>query len=226
MKVAVGFYGQPRFVNVAAVVNSIKSKILDRFDCDVFAHLWYDPNAVSYDAGSWSNLGKDPVLYDAPAIFQRLYNPVKMIIEKPRRFKFYWEKEYLDKYFTGKNPHWNADNYSNVLSQFYSIEQVYKLIYYHPEENYDFLVLIRTDLIMEDFPDLNQLPSRDPNYAHSVYVDGRYGEGSFPAQCMILSDWVYAHWVKNLYSDGKDICESLPVENPYPEFIQKAMIIY
>lgn len=41
MKVALAFFGQPRFVDNQDIINTYKRVILDRYDTDVFGHMWW-----------------------------------------------------------------------------------------------------------------------------------------------------------------------------------------
>tara|TARA_R100001163_G_C5068190_1_gene208135 strand:+ start:3376 stop:3552 length:177 start_codon:yes stop_codon:yes gene_type:complete len=57
MKIALQFSGQPRFIEDKICYISIKNNILDKYDCDVFCHFWWDENPdLLYDAAPWSNL--------------------------------------------------------------------------------------------------------------------------------------------------------------------------
>ena len=56
MKVALLFYGQPRYVDNEEVYNSYKSNILDKYDTDVFCHTWWSETEKEYDYSSWSKI--------------------------------------------------------------------------------------------------------------------------------------------------------------------------
>ena len=54
MKVAVAFFGQPRYVGNPQIINTYKQVLLDKYDCDVFGHMWWQEDGGEFDYSSWS----------------------------------------------------------------------------------------------------------------------------------------------------------------------------
>ena len=132
MKVALAFFGQPRFVDNQDIINTYKEVILNPYDTDVFGHMWWEEDAEEYDYSSWSRINKCPVSKDAPKIIADNYQPLILGIESPKTFELPPKaKAFVDERFTGKHPdgnHWNPKNYSNVMSQMYSIKSVANIV--------------------------------------------------------------------------------------------------
>lgn len=231
MKLACLFYGQPRFLENKDAYRSIKELIIDRYNADVYCHMWYAGTRSHYghnDAysaygrgngvGSWSGLKDTGIHPEAFQMFHDMYYPKQLVAEYPRNFQFdSAAREYLDANFTDKHPNWTHDNYSNMLSQLYSISAVCKMFTYggvNDNKSYEWTLLLRPDLVFEDFPDLSRLERG------KLYVDGRYGPGSFPAQAMLF-DWAASTWAMKLYEDTLDVSHAWPVEQPIPEMFQR-----
>jgi len=53
MKVALALFGQPRFVDNQQIIDTYKQVILDRYDTDVFGHMWWKEEDGEYDYSSW-----------------------------------------------------------------------------------------------------------------------------------------------------------------------------
>ena len=78
MKVALAFFGQPRFVD-NQIIDTYKQVILDRYDTDVFGHMWWqEESEAEYDYSSWSKIAKCPIPKDAPKIIADNYSPIIM----------------------------------------------------------------------------------------------------------------------------------------------------
>jgi len=105
MKVALAFFGQPRFVDNPEIIKTYKEVILDRYDTDVFGHMWWEEDAEEYDYSSWSQINKCPVPKDAPKIIADNYQPLILGIESPKTFELPPKaKEFIDEKFTDKHP--------------------------------------------------------------------------------------------------------------------------
>jgi len=126
MKVALAFFGQPRFVDTPKVINTYKQTILNRYDTDVFCHTWWTEDGGEYDYSSWSKISRCPIPKDALDVIDRNYKPVVLEYDAPETFVLPPKaKSFIDAKFTGKHPqgnHWNEKNYSNVMSQLRSIQ--------------------------------------------------------------------------------------------------------
>ena len=44
MKIALSFYGQPRFLENTHIHESYRHYFTNRYDCDVFGHMWWKDN--------------------------------------------------------------------------------------------------------------------------------------------------------------------------------------
>jgi hypothetical protein len=56
MKIALCFSGQPRFVNECSSL--IKSNVMQDYDIDVFAHLWFDDDLQTKPYKHGHNIGQ------------------------------------------------------------------------------------------------------------------------------------------------------------------------
>lgn len=225
MKVALLFFGQPRYVDNEDVYNSYKSSIIDKYDTDVFAHMWWSESQTNYDYSSWSKISNCPILPNAREIVCEKYNPVILVHDEPMTFELPPKaKLFVDSKFTGKHPdgdHWNPKNYSNVMSQLYSIKTVSEIFdtYRNHEEvteKYDWVVLARYDTVLINFPNLEEcdnskfyLPGHHPRFPDTIHAFGIK----------------YLGWSKNAYHDVdevyQDIWEPSPEAFKYGSFMRR-----
>ena len=128
MKVALLFFGQPRFIDNPEIEKVYKSSIISKYDTDVFCHSWWKQDGGEYDYSSWSKINKCPIPENALELIKEKYNPVILVHDEPKYFELPSDaKDFIDKKFTDKHPdgnHWNSKNYSNVMSQLWSIKTV------------------------------------------------------------------------------------------------------
>ena len=220
MKVALAFFGQPRFVGNQDIINTYKDVILNRYDTDVFGHMWWEEDAEEYSYSSWSQISKCPIPKDAPEIITNNYSPLILGIENPKTFELPPKaKAFIDEKFTDKHParalygesgnHWNHKNYSNVMSQLYSIKSVANIVKsYSEEENisYDFIVLARYDTVLMRFPDLNSCDK------YKFYLPGHHPR--FPDTIQFFGP-KYLTWALNAFDDIEDVYED--IWEPSPE---------
>ena len=160
MKIALLFSGQPRYLSNPFPLLSHQREVLNKYDTDVYVHTWYDDNVKEYDFSSWSRISSCSIESNAPEKIKQMYNPVEIVVEKSKKFKFSpFTKQLLDGFtfrngFT-KEQGWTDKNYNNILSSLYSIERVCNLV--EPKKNeYDFIIWSRLDNIIYKLPDLNQ----------------------------------------------------------------------
>ena len=161
MKVACLYYGQPRFTNNPYCFESHKKFIFDRYDTDVYAHLWWDEDedydrshVTDWEFSTWLQMEKCPKDREDLARFVDKWKPLKMKTSKPKEF---WNEKMwseLEKRFDTERFH--KKNFHNQLSQLYSIQQVSELV--EDYNQYDFIITIRSDINIWDYPDLNQIP--------------------------------------------------------------------
>jgi hypothetical protein len=188
MNTAIIFFGQPRFVNNLRIFNTYQESILSKYNPDIFCHAWWEKFGENYSYSSWSNIKSEhPVPHNAVEIIQELYKPLVLETQPPRHFSFTPPAaQFLDDKFTGKHPnaeHWNHKNYSNILSQLYSIQNAASLLQSYSENNkkiYDWIILARYDTILQNFPDLTKcdpskfyLPGHHPRFPDTIQFFGR-----------------------------------------------------
>jgi len=198
MKVALLFFGQPRYLDDERPYNDYKRLILDSYDTDVYIHTWFDEEGGKYDVSTWAEMhgAKNCVILpDSIERLQRMYNPKVLVHEKPRKFQLPSDAlKWCDERFTGKHPegHWNHGNYSNIMSQLKTIQRVAEL-YEETGDQHDIIVLARLDTWLENFPeDLSRLdkskfylPGHHPRFPDVIHVCGRK----------------YLGWMKNAFND-------------------------
>ena len=198
MKVALLFFGQPRYLDDDRAYNDYKRLILDRYDTDVYIHTWFDEAGGKYDVSTWAQMhgAKNAVILpDSIERLERMYNPKVLVHDKPQKFELPPEcKAFVDEKFTDKHPegHWNPGNYSNIMSQLKTIQRVAQL-YEETGDKHDIIVLARLDTWLENFPD--DLSALDPS---KFYLPGHHNR--FPDVIHICGRR-YLGWMKNAFND-------------------------
>lgn len=164
MKVALLLFGQPRNVNDMKVYNSHHRHIIGKYDTDVFCHMWYE-NGGKMVPSTWSNL--NPYQFDETNVTTVInnYKPVEITIEQPKTFEF--DQRHMMLFV--KVPFSSELNRSNTLSQLYSIEKVASMV--SDKEKYDFIIVCRYDIVIDEFPDLYTL---DKNYFYMMDIHTRF----------------------------------------------------
>ena len=103
MKIALCFSGQPRDIDI--IYPFIKQSMLDGNDVDIFAHTWWDPDNLSHNSVIPDRIHKT---FSADAIdrIKTLYQPKRMMVEKPKVWKRKYEvtEKQLD-----EGPGWARD---------------------------------------------------------------------------------------------------------------------
>jgi hypothetical protein len=206
MKVAVLFYGQPRFCNVLELVKNIQETIINNgHDVDVYSHCWFEPSG-SYTASTWTNMTSTTKMVpdNAIEVIRKEYKPVRMLIDKPQTFTI--DPEILA-FINDPAKHWNHvgvpwnQNISNVLSQLKSVQNVSRLV----DDSYDWYILARYDAIIKNFPDLNTC---DPSlfYLNNVHH-------KMPDMIQLFSK-KYLTWAQNVFDDHKQVYTNLIEPSP------------
>lgn len=122
MKVAILIPGQPR--SIKSGYETLKKFYLDKYECDIFIHTWFDKKFPASIYGEMIEL----------------YQPKKIIIE---------EQIIFDKYGR-QDPKWKYPLQS-ILSQYYSVYMVNQLKSLYEESQlfkYDFVIRSRSDIKM------------------------------------------------------------------------------
>jgi hypothetical protein len=214
MKVALLFFGQPRFIDNPEIERSYKESIIKRYDTDVFGHTWWKESEEEYDYSSWSRISKCPIPPNALNLICEKYQPLLLQHDEPETFQLPPNaKSFVDGRFTGKHPegHWNEKNYSNIMSQLSSIKRVSELFDAYrklPEvnQNYDWVILARYDTVVVNFPNLEICDS------DKFYLPGHHPR--FPDTIQFFGT-KFLDWAKNAFDDVDDVYEG--IWEPSPE---------
>lgn len=173
MKIAFLLTGQPRFYE--ETFPYIKEKILDRYDCDVYAHAWWSLEEIDKQPfqPSWSL--KYPFSLDKNFIdkFKNFYNPKNFIAEPSLIYGSHSDAN-IDNFLKTLQelyPSTSVDKYIRgemiaPMHKFISVERVYDLVNW--ENNYDWIIFWRYDGIPKNFPNLHQL-EKNKLHAYSDY---------------------------------------------------------
>lgn len=155
MKIALCFSGQPRFVKECSDV--ILKNVIQNYDVDVFAHLWFDEDLQTkpYKFGGSGGWESQRISNNAIEDFKQIYNPVELLVEPSKSFgdldldiDFDLSEE---KYWSGGlsgEPDFRKRQINNCLSYFYSLSEVNrlrKLYEYKNKIKYDYIIRCRTD---------------------------------------------------------------------------------
>lgn len=154
MKVACLYYGQPRFVHNPYCIESHKKFIFDRYDTDVYAHLWWDKELVEWEFSNWGQMDEAPNTPDGLDVFLEKWKPLKYEAEKP--IDFHNEKMWNEVQRRFDTNRFTQRKLHHALSQLYSIQKVTEMV--DDINKYDFIITIRSDINIWDYPDLNSLP--------------------------------------------------------------------
>ena len=158
MKLALCFSGQPRFIEECS--QSILSNVIQDYDVDVFAHLWFDDDLKNkpYKYGGDGGWEHQRIKDSAIETFEKIYKPVSLHVEKSKSFgdpdldvDFELSEK---KYWAGgleKEPDYQKRQINNSLSYFYSLCEVNRLRKLYEYENkikYDYIIRCRTDSVI------------------------------------------------------------------------------
>jgi hypothetical protein len=175
MKIALLICGQSRFFKKG--YESIKEKIIDQYNPDIYIHTWKYKNNYAYSS-QWNNLGKIKIDENDINEYIELYKPIKYKIENS-----------LDSIPLTRNYEKTSSKYTkyNFYSYLYSLNQCYNLI--ENKQDYNIYIIIRSDVMIYNFPKpnleyiqfWNRLPDRDevidtvmvniPNKFIDIYLD-------------------------------------------------------
>lgn len=216
-RIAVLYYGQPRFVNNKKIYENTKKQIFDLYETDCFSHVWFSETEKEFLTSSWSNIHKCPIEKNSIEIINNNYKPKILLVEEPKYFTFPDKlRKIIDNNFTGKSHFYNAKNYNNLLSQLYSIETISRNFTNYCIKNnkkYDFIILNRYDSVVENIPTL------DHTKKEKFIIPNNHND--FP-DTIIIYDYKFLDWSNNLFTDIF-VNENffIPLEKPIPEFFKK-----
>jgi len=142
LKVALVFYGQPRFVDLPYSAFSHKW-FLRKVSFEVLGHCWFTPNPSIMETSAWSGLGDTlRFLPDAKARILKSYPGANILFEAP-----------LLQDESNSSP-----EYRNLLSHLTSLHRALLLLQEENKlKNYDLVVLSRFDAVILKFPDFSRL---------------------------------------------------------------------
>jgi hypothetical protein len=153
MKVALLIVGQARYFKDG--YTSIKKHIIDQYNPDIFIHTWKYKNNYAYSS-PWNHLGKIKIDNSDINEYIELYKPVKYEIENSL------ENIPLVRDYERTSSKYTKYNYYSYL---YSMNKCYNLA--KNNLDYDIYIIIRSDLVIYNFPSLNseyiQIWNRLPN---------------------------------------------------------------
>jgi len=195
LKIALVFYGQPRISNTQSY-NSIKEKLLDIYDCDVYIHTWWSKedyiNNISYIKSPWSQTQDLKVKDNIDNILEKMYKPKVLKCEKIKDFT---EVSDMLK---------RVPNAYNNISQMYTLNESSKLIENY--EQYDFIIKLRLDIVILKMPKLEDLDK------HKTYViDTHIGREVFNDNIWILS--IKHFKLFNMYNEKEQYYEEIGTLN-------------
>jgi hypothetical protein len=160
MKVALCLSGQPRGLKESFY--SIKEKVIDINNCDVFAHVWIDESVRGKPFRK--DVLTDIFCEDTENFILENYKPKKYTFEAQK----YFEKEYRDSHrFSCYNPITNPRPSFNIQSMFYSILKSNELKSTFENENnfkYDCVIRCRFDYT---FSENFEISLNDLEYLHT-----------------------------------------------------------
>ena len=177
MKIALCFSGQPRDIDI--IYPFIKATILEGNDVDVFAHVWWDSDNLSYNSVIPGRVHKSfsPDSIDKINI---LYQPKRMMVEEPK----IWKRKYeVTEKQLEEGPGWARDvdgglevgkkylcNMTN--SMFYSVMMSNLLKEQYSVENdieYDLIIRCRFDFSPHSVLNFNMVNlKKDEIICHST----------------------------------------------------------
>lgn len=168
MKIALCFFGQPRFLENKNSFNSHKEKIYSQANVDVFTHFWYDADRLHFTKSDWCTAASPSQNVNAIEIIKDLYSP--KILKHENQINFYPDIE-LQKIVKGKHS-FSRNNTFCLMSHLYSMQKTITLL--EPfKSNYDFIVVSRYDNKIIEFPNLSKLPK------NNFFLTSQ--QGTFPA---------------------------------------------
>jgi hypothetical protein len=165
MKVALVFFGQPRFVQSRLALLSHKWH-LRKQNYDVFGHFWFEALA-KYNFSAWTTLkaSQSIVPHNAPEIIKKEFpeglfsTSTPQIFEPPAEFAALIKSWEVDPETKNEYLRLNSDSakmYSNTTSQLSSVHQALNTLE-EVESIYDLIVLSRWDNLIWKFPNLEKL---------------------------------------------------------------------
>jgi len=208
-KVLIIFFGQPRFTKNMLVSKSHKIHIIDKYHSSIFATLWNSKNST-YTASSWVKVNNNNLVSESfmkEIISQYSDINVEYIdtidIDSPVEI----QEELTNAY--------GRQNLNNILSHLYIFEEAAMRVISSVDINdFDFVIISRTDLFIKKFPNLNHLDK-------GFYISSHHSR--FPDFIFILSP-EYLKFT-SVFSNLKQINLS-KVPHFIPEYVKKYSLLH
>ena len=161
MKLAICFFGQPRFLDNEMVYEKYRH-LMDQYDVDVYVHSWIGGTTQSMMVSDWAKQYNIEEQLESSSKILSMYNPVTYRFDAPMAQTLSQEVRQR----VVSMPYWSENNERNLLSHLKSYSESIRLV--SEPDRYDFILMTRFDAFLFDFPDLQTLdPSR-------FYLAGRY----------------------------------------------------
>lgn len=156
IRVAVLFFGQPRYVDSGLAALSHKFA-LRKYKVKYFGHTWFDPSNLVVETAAWTGSNWTEISPKAISSIKKHFRNIRLQVESPRVFSgtnLLKSVNIVDKPSAILKK--EIDNLPNILSQFYSLSKAFSGI---EEElnNFDFLIVSRFDNFIWRIPNLRKL---------------------------------------------------------------------
>ena len=177
MKIAVLYYGQPRYLDNPRPEEAYNRELFSKYNCTNFVHTWYGRDIKEYEVSTWVASSIQPDPYAVVKIIDK-FAPVVLKVETPRAFEIPdYIKKHIEDNFT-----YNELNVRNIFSHLYSISEVARLAEQYQLERgefFDWFVLARTDMVIRGMPDFWKadkdklfLPNNHSNFPDTIVAFG------------------------------------------------------
>ena len=169
MKIALLLHGQPR--NYIKGFEHLNRELISRYDCDRFAHVWWDENRIgkNYETAPWVN-DNYQVEEDLIKKLNDLYKFKVLKHSVPKSF-------IPNKTYNVTQPDKHDIIYNALCSRFYSLKESIQEMQCWQNisgSKYDFVIVTRYDInIFSGLPDLNRL-NRNKIYVSTMHSDRKY----------------------------------------------------
>ena len=80
MRVALCFYGQPRFIDNKIGYESHNEHIISKVDTDIYTHFWFDREQTTFNTSDWALKHNSYIHPDSPKLISDLYAPKKAVL--------------------------------------------------------------------------------------------------------------------------------------------------
>lgn len=191
VKVALCFYGQPRYINNLNIPKSYQEQFgKPEYQIDTFGHCWYGRDVV-YSSTSWTQNHEDyKPNRDTIKNLHNYYNFNSFLVERPKNFRLPNDKvrEHYKSITANHVINHTEMRENNTLSQLFSIQTVSRIV----PDTFDFYVICRYDTIVQNIPDLT-LADKNKLYLSNI--------GVFPDTILIFGK-KFLDWSRNMFDDS------------------------